>query len=269
MKKLSKKDRFILAIAGIAIAIALCCQGWYYWPWIGGNVDRWNPKLNVVNSFETKETSYSFDELAIPNNTGLNTHDICRYFRDIALRIEFGVKKYSISKWDEPIRLFILGNPDEEDLAIIQEICDGMNAVPGFPGISQVTNEEDANLIFGFYDDAEYNTFERHYGIKESHGLTIFTFDEPSQRITYVDVGIRNLSDRYEKTSVIWEEFFQAMGLKNDTLLYSETLFYNGQYNVSKATALDWVLFRILYLPPVQNDMLYYNCFFLILMYLQ
>ena len=264
-KLLSKKDKTLLLVAGIALAIALCCQGWFYWPWFGGNVIRFNTKLDAVLRFDATTTDIPREELFIENNTELSRHDICRYFRDIALNTEFGESSHAISKWESPLLLYIGGTPGNEELATLQEICDELNKIPGFPGVTRVDDEASANFIYTFMDADQYDKWERSHGILGSLGLTCVTFDEPGTRILHVDIGIKNTDDRYSegvfsKTTTIWEEFIQGTGLLNDTLLYSETLFYNGAYDVPKATAFDWIVFRILYLPQIQNGMTYLNC---------
>lgn len=274
MKKLSKKDRIILAVAGVALAIALCCQGWYYWPWFGGKAVRFNSKLNVIISFDTIATDIPPEDLIIKNDTDLSCHDICRYFHDIALNSEFGLSSHKISKWEDPLLLYIGGNPSADDLAIIAEICEGLNNVPGFPGVTRVDDETSANVIYTFMDPTQYDHWERTLGIRGSLGLACVKVDEPGTRIIHVDIGIKNTDDRYSegifsKTTTIWEEFLQGTGLTNDTMLYSETLFYNGNYDVPKATNFDWIVLRILYLPQIQNGMTYFNCLPYIFTYLR
>ncbi len=260
MKKLSKKDRIIVTIASIVLTIALSCQGWYYWPWFGGEVYRTNLRLTDFSSYQTTKTSFSSDDLFVENTTGLDKHQLCKLFRCIVINIEFGLPTRAIQKWEDPLRLFIDGTPSDEDLAIIEEICDTMNSTPGFPGISTVPSEEEANFVFHLLDDAEYDHWERTHLVKHSNGLTTFIFNDDRTLILSVDGGVRNSLDRYNKTSVIWEEMMQATGLKNDTIMYSETLFYNGAYNVSKATPFDILMLRLLYLPQIKPGMPYAHC---------
>lgn len=268
MKKLSKKDRIILAVAGVALAIALCCQGWYYWPWFGGNIVRQNAKSTQLFIVEPYSINYPFDAICIENSSGLSKHFVCKLFGDIAVRTEYGNDNYSIRKWADPIRLFISGTPDKEDLSVIQEICDFLNDIPFFPGISIVDSEGNSNSVMNFFNDNEFNDWERHRGIRGAQGLACLFFSDKGD-IASAEIGIRNMEDRYTKTSVIWEELLQSTGLKNDTMLYQGTLFYNGDYNVPKATALDYVLLRLLYLPQLRSGMSYISCIPFVLYYLK
>lgn len=274
MKKLSKKDRILLVVCGLIIVVITSYYGWFFWPWFGGKVVRFNPSLNTILSFETTPLDYPYEALLIENTTELNRHQICRYFRDITLKSEFGARTPVISKWETPILLYVGGNPSKEDLTIINEICNALNSLPGFPGIRQVDDEASANMIYSFLDDTAYDKWERPRGIQGSLGLAILTYDEPNTKIIHAECGIRNTDPRYaegvfSRTTTIYEEFLQAMGPINDTLLYSETLFYNGDYDVPGPTAFDWIILRLLYLPQIQNGMTYMNCLPYIFQYLR
>jgi len=274
MKKLSKKDRILLVVCGLIIVVITSYYGWFFWPWFGGKVVSFNPSLNTILSFKATPLNDTCEELLIENTTELTRHQICRYFRDIVLKTEFGGHSHVISKWEEPIRLYIGGNPSKEDLTIINEICDALNSLPGFPGIQQVEDESSANMIYSFLDESVFDKWERRHGILGALGLVCFTYEEPGTKIIQAECGIRNTDPRYSegvfsRTTTIWEEFLQALGPTNDTLLYTETLFYNGDYDVPKVTDFDWIILRLLYLPQIQNGMTYFNCIPYIYTYLR
>ncbi|MCR5377014.1 MAG: DUF2927 domain-containing protein [Lachnospiraceae bacterium] len=260
MRKLSKKDRIKLAIAGIALAICLCCQGWYYWPWIGGNIVRLSPSAASTINRTPTISSYSYAELELVNTTELSRRKIGQIFHEVAFSIETGMSSGVIHKWSSPLYMFIDGSPSDEDYTVISEICEKMNAVPGFPGIYIVDTSDSANVFLHLYDDSEYDLWEKRYMLYGSKGLTVFDFNKETHGFNSIDVGIRNNQSRYDKTSVLWEEILQCGGFTNDTLRTRNTLFYQGTYNVPKATDLDWILFRLLYLPQIKPGMTFMNC---------
>lgn len=273
-KPLSKKDKTLLIIAGIAFAFALCCQGWYYWPWIRSHVSCYNPYLSSNVNYGSIPSNASCEEYYISNNTNLSSNEVCHFFRDIALKSEFGNHHPTISKWEKTLVIFIDGTPTTEDLSVVQEISDRLNAIPGFPGVIQTNNKEEANIIFGFYDNETFDRLERKKGIRGALGLAWFYLDDAGTEIIHADISIRNTDSRYDegiysKTTTIWEEFLQATGLPNDTLLYKETLFYNGEYDVPEATDFDWLVIRILYLPQIKSGMTYFDCLPIIYDYLR
>jgi len=270
MKQLRKKDRILVIVSLIIIVSIGSYYAWFFWPWFGGQRYSAESKLTDFSYYQTpEENTYSYDDLKLVNTTGLSKHFLLRCFQDIAIRIEFGVKTNRVQKWTVPVRLYLAGTPDETDLSIIGEICDLMNSIPGFPGIHRVDTEEEANFVFRLFDDADYDHWERGYLIKGSNGLTLYEFSEDRYRLVAVNSGVRNSLNREKKSAVIWEEMLQSMGMKNDTLLYRDTLFTNEDYDAPRATPFDVLLLRMLYLPQIQAGMPYMHCVPRILYYLQ
>ena len=256
MKKLSKKDRIILAVAGVALAIALCCQGWYYWPWFGGRVVRIH---NYWNHFE--EISVSSDDIPfITNHSPYSKHQVIKYFHDIALRMEDQPLVRTVRKWETPLCVYIIGTPDTEDRIVLNEIFKFLNDIPGFPGINEVNSLEDANVQLRFVDE--------HMPKGATGFFNILSIDEKGN-LAGIDIWIRNELTRYKKTSVLWEELLQATGPMNDSLLTADTLFYKGTEDILRASELDHTLLEMLYHPLVYSGMDFLQCFSVFLLYLR
>lgn len=256
MKKLSKKDRIIVTIASIVLAIALSCQGWYYWPWFGGNVVRVQPY-----EWEKFETSSSPESKipAIQNHSSYSKRRLVKLFRDIVIRMEYNHTVHTCRKWNTPISLYIGGDPSSEDLTVLQDACDFLNSIQGFPGITTVSSEEEANITILFTEEI----------MKGMNGCFEIISQDNSGNISEILIRIRNSLSREKKNSVIWEELLQSTGPMNDTLLTDDTLFYGGQGDIPRASELDRTLLEMLYHPLVKSDMNYLQCLSIFWLYLR
>ena len=246
-KPLSKKDKTLLLIAGIGLAIALCCQGWYYWPWFGGKVVRvkacdWKP-------IEARHSDTN-DLPMITNHSSYSKHDVMRYFRDIALRREDNSRIHTIYKWNAAINLFIEGNPAEEDFPVINEVLEYLNSIPNFPGIHEVSSKETADIVLRFTDGNNGG----------ATGYFVVLSSDENDNLTKINIYIRNSLTREKKNSVIWEEILQSTGVMNDSLLTSDTLFYGGKEDLPYPSELDRTLLEMLYHPLIQSGMSYLHC---------
>ena len=243
-KPLSKRDKVLLIIAGIGLAIALCCQGWYFWPWIGGNVIRGS----AYNWEKCDELLVPIaDAPSITNYSPYTKRQVIKYYHDIVLRREDQTNVHTCQKWAEPIRLFIGGEPDEADLATLREACAFLNSIPGFPGISEVSAKEEANITMLFTEEI----------MKGMNGTFNIRSTDDKGNTTDVLIRIRNSLPREKKNSVIWEELLQSTGPMNDTLLTDDTLFYNGKTDIPRASELDRTLLEMLYHPEIKSGMDY------------
>lgn len=256
MKKLSKKDRIILVFTGIILAFALCCQGWYEWPWMGGTVVC-PCKYDWAIHTSSSEVSPCSDPLPyIINTSPYPKQQVLKCFRDIACRMEYDPSVDTCKKWSVPIFLYISGEYTQDNLQTIQYLFNRLNQIPGFPGISQTEQAENANIVLRFLGEDEMNTVSG----KSTYGF--FTLDSTDSygNITHVSIAIRSTMSPVKVSSVLCEELLQSFGPMNDTTMTEDTLFYQYNWDCPLPTELDWTLLAMLYHPAIRSGMDYIHC---------
>ena len=256
MKKLSKKDRILLVVCGLIIVVITSYYGWFFWPWFGGRVV--SPCKYDWTTLGTT-TADASDAFFITNHSSYSQHKVFRYFRDIVLRTESDHRVHTIRKWITPIGLFIDEGASEEDLLVIQSVCEYLNSIQGFPGIHEVSSEEAAGIALHFTSGNNFGSNGYFY---------VDSFDE-NDNITKIHIYVRDNLPREKKTSVLWEELLQSTGPMNDTKLTSDTLFYGGKEDLPGPSELDRTLLEMLYHPLIKSKMDYYQCLSIFLIYMK
>ncbi len=184
---------------------------------------------------------------------GYSATVILEYFDEVAMRVEYGVSAYAVHKWVSPVKLYVGGTPTSKDLQVLDDIFNAMNRTEGFPGISLVPREDDANVCMYFYPDDQYNEITPADITDLTDGFATCWFQNSA--IIKSRIGIRTSMSQHERNSVIWEELVQCTGLQNDSYKYPNSLFYQGYNEVQEPTTLDWILFEVLYHPSIQPGM--------------
>ena len=261
MKKLSKKDRIILTVAGVALAIALCCQGWYYWPWIGGNVVCIHPYDWTLYSPQDISSPSDPSAYSITNYTHYSKRQLLKYFHDIVLRREYDGTVHTCAKWVSPIRLCVINIPGPKELEIINNVLLFLNNIPGFPGITLTNTVDDANITLTFYDDSHF--------IKGIYAYFNILSQDDNDNLTGIEIFVRSTLDPNLMSSVLWEELLQATGPMNDTALTDDTLFTSTSTEITQASNLDRTILEMLYCPAIRSGMNYVHCLPIFLEYLK
>lgn len=198
-------------------------------------------------SASTKTTKLLHSNLYINN---LAVEDVIKYFNEVCLDSEFvnsGNPKV-VQKWTEPITYCLFGNPTIKDERIIKSFCEQVNQIHGFPGISQVSKDEFANLEIFFCDESEMidRLGENFYGMD---GGVTFWYEE--NEIYSSTICCRK--DIYQKlrNSVIQEEIYNGLGPLQDTVLREDSLIYQEFSQPQKMTEIDILILKLLYHPDM------------------
>ncbi len=188
--------------------------------------------------------------------------DILEYFYEIALYTEYGThgKQEPIQKWTAPLKCFITGYPNEEDMQMVLRVFESLNNLPGFPGIKQVDTEADSNVYITFLPEEEYFDFSRKYIASRTYGFAAINRDETNRVIHSATIGFRTDLTQSKRNAVIIEELTQMLGLLNDTYRHPESIFYQGPHEPQWYTDLDWILVQLLYHPLIKPGMTYEEC---------
>ena len=192
------------------------------------------------------------------------------YFEEIAFDSEWD-GKHNVKKWTQGMYVYVdapAGVPEylaSELDVIVDELNElvGWGELPGYEMIKFVDNREAANMTIymgapqGFIQ-LEPSSASRITGPGANSGYFIVHSWRSSSRIyagsIFLNMVDPKLTDNAKK-HLLREELTQSLGLMNDSVKYSRSMFYAGWTLRTNFTTLDKRLIRTLYNPDVQPGM--------------
>ena len=179
---------------------------------------------------------------------GYTVKEVLSYFMEVALAAEYsrGNENNFIKKWLVPVSVRVTGTYDEDDLLLMRELFAQLNAVEGFPGISECPEDETPNCLIRFMPPGDYVYYSAQAtGEIETAGYSLIYYTNGA--ITRAEIGIRDDLTRSNRNHVILEEIVQSLGIQNDSYSYPDSLFYQGYNEPQRPSDLDWLLVRLMY----------------------
>lgn len=176
------------------------------------------------------------------------------YFLEVALGVEFahGARPRVTKRWptDElpAIRLEIMGAPTSQDLAVMRQIVDELNAIAGLPLIA--IDAERPNVPVRF---VPRNSMRSYSSLVPRWGAGGFVSTELNDDFTIERGQVLIASDipfRARKP-IIREEITQLLGLLNDSSWYPESIFNDANFS-TEFSPLDRALIEMLYRPEMR-----------------
>ena len=201
---------------------------------------------------EPPVTEPAHSALYIP---GVDVEDVILWFNEVSLSAEFvnsGNPSF-LQKWAAPIRYMIHGEPTEADVAMLEGFAHWLNGVDGFPGISEATEQFEANLNIYFctQDELLWRLGDNFYG---TDGGVTFWYNGDNQIYDAV-ICIRTDLNQYLRNSVILEELYNGLGPVQDTTLREDSLIYAGYSEPQELTEIDRLILQLLYHPQMKCGM--------------
>ena len=195
----------------------------------------------------TVETEPAHSELFIPFVT---PEEMVTYFNEVCLDAEFvnSGNASVLQRWENPIYYQIYGDPTDLDLQILNNMCQWLNTIDGFPGIYETaeTWQENYSIYFCTQDELIDRMGDEYYGVDGA-----FTFWYNDNIIYDCTVCIRTDLDQEVRNSVILEELYNSLGPAQDTNLRQESIIYAG-YSIPQALhPIDEVILKLLYHPDL------------------
>ena len=186
---------------------------------------------------------------------GVDVEDVILWFNEVSLSAEFinsGNPSF-VQKWDSPILYMIHGQPTEEDLAVLTSFTHWLNALEGFPGISETTDPIASSLNIYFCTQQELigHLGDHFYG---TDGGVTFWYTGDNQIYDAI-ICVRTDLDQYLRNSVILEELYNCLGPIQDTALREDSLIYAGYSDPQALTQIDQLILALLYHPDMKCGM--------------
>lgn len=192
-----------------------------------------NSSTNTVEP--PKHSNYYIEELT--------ADEIVYYFNDVCFGNEYGDEKNIITKWYDPITVYIEGTPTNKDFEILNEFISFLNNIDGFPTITIINDISATNLIINFCNLEEFNANSPELN---ADGFATYNYITETGIITDGSVYIRSDIDQTLRNSVILEELYQILGPTNDTLIREDSIIY--QYgDTLELSKIDKIIIAMLY----------------------
>lgn len=182
-------------------------------------------------------------------------NDTINYYNEIAKSTEFTNITNKPQRWKSDVKIYIDGIYDSVAKTEVYNVINELNELINTINISVVNSKNEANLIafFGFCSD--YDKFEPKAAPYSGNNYGLFVVYSENNIITkgsfYVDV-IRcgsldtTLIDKTKK-HLVREELTQSLGLYNDSMKYTNSIFYQGFTFSNEYSDLDKKIIKMHY----------------------
>lgn len=187
--------------------------------------------------------------------------EVFEYFKEIALKVEFGESPNRVLKWLKPMKIYIKKEKEfKPQLKKIQETIDKLNDLVSDGFKIEITNNlQKSNTILYLLKKSKVKEIDPYFfkGINEDFsGMVNLEYDLDYYYITSAKIFIDISESLYSQKSTIVEELTHSIGLMNDSEKYSKSTFYQLKYKSNieydQYTDLDKELIKLLYLPSMK-----------------
>ena len=181
--------------------------------------------------------------------TNVSAGTILDYFSAVAIGSEYGESARIVCKWQKHISYYIEGDATDDDAALIDRLCERLNEIEGFPGISRTQSGSSANLTVSFVSRSQIvQMFSE--ADENCAGMASYEWDSATGSILSARCAIDS-SLTSERNCTICEEFLQSLGPARDSYMFPTSVFYEGFTLTPFPTDLDFAVMEILYSPSI------------------
>ena len=189
---------------------------------------------------------------------GLDIEQVLTYFQEVCNQLEYtdGTSDPALTKkWLTPLVYRIHGEPTAEDLSVLADFCERLNAVSGFPGIREAQEDEAENLTLSFLDQESFRAqFSECVQGEDAWGACQFWFYNATYEIHTAAIGYRTDIPQPDRSSIILEEIVNILGI-TDSELRSDSIVYQHSNENLCLSDVDWLLLELLYHPDMDTAM--------------
>lgn len=202
-----------------------------------------------VNGGSEPEDTDEPDEPEYITASGYGAAEIIDYFCSVGLSAEYNESPNAVLKWTGPVKYFISGEATQADRDKVASLAAALNAVAGFPGISEAASPDEANLSISFVDlegmtEAAGGAYNGYVTVWWDSGV-----------ISRGEIYYRTDLEQSHRDAVIVEELCQSLGLLQDTYDHPESIFYQYHTEIDWPSPLDWAIIELLYSPELRPGM--------------
>lgn len=190
-----------------------------------------------------------------PGNPLLTDHqkNVITYFKEIALGFEFGKGSKVTRKWTTPMRIFVGGSANETLIHELQRLVEELNTlITDEVEIEIVTRREASNFYIFLGTGSEYAAaFPREAHLVDDNSGIYNIYWNGRDEIVKGHMFVKTSTSEKEQRHVLREELTQALGLGNDSPLYSDSIFQSTYTTPTEYSTIDKHVIRLLYHPGI------------------
>jgi hypothetical protein len=211
--------------------------------------------IAVYNLFDFKEYKLSKYDI-----------ELIDYFNEVVLNAEYDVSPNRITKWTEPMKVFIFKETElNYEVSIIKNTIEKINTLVQDEFHIQLTNDPKKCNAVIFLTEREkleplLPTLFENFNT-EVAGTAEILFDLESFQIIDAKIFIDILQPKETIESTILEEITQSIGIMNDSEKYSDSVFYENKsldsINTLEYSKMDIEIIKILYHPKMKPGLDY------------
>lgn len=171
------------------------------------------------------------------------------YYKKVAFGNEFTNDTSGERKWENDVKIFVLGKKDPELMTELSRIVKELNDLIIPINIQVVDNKDNANVLVLFGSKQDFINLDKTIEpyVKSNEGL--FKINHEGKKITNGEmyVNTEGTLTAKEKKHLLREELTQLLGLCNDSYKYKNSIFYQGWTDTTEYAEIDKELIKLLY----------------------
>lgn len=212
---------------------------------------------------ETTVPETTVPETTVPETTAVPApaypmEDVLTWFDEVVLHTEYsdGIGNPAlVQKWLYPIYCAVEGDPTEEDLRVLEDFFDQLNAVPGFPGIAMAQGFQRVTLTLSFLGPEEFReSFSEVVNGEDAWGAVQFWYYTDTNELHTARIGYRTDIDQTYRNSILLEEIVNCLGI-TDSELREDSIVYQYSNDNLQLSDVDWLILKLLYHPDMEPGM--------------
>jgi hypothetical protein len=188
-----------------------------------------------------------------PNATALSAdaQKVLDYFLVIALESEYGNADSGIvRRWEVPIVVAILGKPTAADRKKVTDLVAELGALSPNLRIAMAKPGETANMNIHFLPLKDMAKAIPSY-VEGNWGYVSVNWDSHTRIYKAVVAIATDVTNQQQRNHLIMEESIQGLGLLNDSLLYTDSIFYGKWTETQAPVKIDFEVITLLYSDAV------------------
>lgn len=182
-----------------------------------------------------------------------HTQEEINYFIEIALGAEFGDTVPVIKKWNNNIRIKIIGAPTSADLETINLIVSDLNEL--MSGVNVKVVDKNENITITFSPESDFSKIDTNY-VPTNFGFFWSLWHDDNYEIYNSRILVSSADiTQAERSHLIREELTQSLGLMNDSNKYEDSIFYQDWTDVTEYSPIDKNVIQLLYSKKIKPGM--------------
>lgn len=203
--------------------------------------DRMLNDTKTIRTSNSEGTKYTSDP------------ETMKYFNEICLKTESSsIQRKSPKKFKKDVKIFVYGNYESYMLDEVKMVVDDLNDIIDPIDLSIVNNRSESNVVmyFGDYESfiSDNPDLKRVNKLKNCEGFFTTKSSKSNEiKSSRIFINLPKQDSYNDVRDAIREEITQSLGFYNDSWLYPESCFYQGQNEVLGYSGIDVKLIKLLY----------------------